>query len=313
MMRTLRLTLRPASAFGTPLAGDTLFGHLCWMLREGFGEGRLAKLLDGYTDGRPFAVLSDAFISGFVPRPTLPDFVLGREIDPAKRKEGRKKVWLPVSGAHLPLLQWLECAVAPDKQFQAKPDVLIQNTINRLTGTTGTGMFAPRQVERTGYATGARLDLYTMLDEQRIDTETLVKSLRNIGLYGYGRDATTGLGKFEVLDWSECSWPNSGSKLVMTLAPCAPQPAQLDATRCFFEPLTRFGRHGNVAVLSGQPFKRPLLIMRRAAVLTLRVACQDGFHGNGVGGVRQALSKAIPETVHQGYAPVLPLNVEPPA
>jgi len=310
MMKSLRLTLRPASTFGTPLAGDTLFGHLCWMLREGRGEAELTRLLDGYTEGCPYAILSDAFISGFVPRPTVLDFALGREADPAKRKESREKVWLPAGESYLPLREWLGNAIAPDKTARAKAEVLTQNTINRLTGTTGSGMFAPRQVERTGYAIDAKLDVYALLDEDRIDTETLVESLRNIGRHGYGRDATTGLGKFDVLEWSEHTWSNSGSKVVMTLASCAPQPAQLEATRCFFEPLTRFGRHGNLAVLSGQPFKRPILVMRRAAVLTLRASHQQVFHGNGLGGAQKPLSKAIPETVHQGYAPVLPLNVE---
>lgn len=310
MMKTLRLTLRPASAFGTPLVGDTLFGHLCWMLREGFGNARLKELLDGYTSGRPFAVLSDAFVSGFVPKPHLPDFVTGRESDPAQRKELRQKIWLPASEAHLPLSQWLHAAVAQDRSSRAKSEVLVQNTINRLTGTTGTAMFAPRQVERTGFPAAARLDIYAVLDEQRMDSDTLIEAMRNIGHHGYGRDATTGLGKFEMLDSGEQSWPNSRSNVVMTLAPCAPDPERLDAARCFFEPLTRFGRHGNIAVLRGQPFKLPLLMMCSAAVLTLRESPGQDFHGTGLGGLERPLSRTIPETVHQGYAPVLPLNAE---
>lgn len=309
-MKTLLFTLRPASAFGTPLAGDTLFGHLCWMLREGLGEARLRELLDGYTSGRPFAVLSDAFISGFVPKPNLPDYVTGRESDPARRKELRERNWLPVSKAYLPLSQWLDAAVAQDGSSCAKSEVLVQNTINRLTGTTGTAMFAPRQVERIGFPVDAKLDIYAVLDEQRMGSDTLLEALRNIGHHGYGRDATTGLGKFEILDSSEQSWPNSRSNVVMTLAPCAPDPALLDAARCFYEPLTRFGRHGNIAVLRGQPFKLPLLMMRSAAVLTFRESSGQEFHGTGLGGLERPLSRTIPETVHQGYAPVLPLNAE---
>ena len=30
MQNLYEVILRPQSLFGTPLAGDTLFGHLCW-------------------------------------------------------------------------------------------------------------------------------------------------------------------------------------------------------------------------------------------------------------------------------------------
>ena len=59
-MQTYRLTLQPLSALGTPLAGDTLFGQLCWTLRHQLGNDALTALLAGYTQGQPFAVVSDA-------------------------------------------------------------------------------------------------------------------------------------------------------------------------------------------------------------------------------------------------------------
>ncbi len=74
-MTTVRLTLQPASAFGTPLLGEILFGQMCWAFVRLYGEERLADLLEGYVDGRPFAVLSDAFPSGHVPLPTLPNYL----------------------------------------------------------------------------------------------------------------------------------------------------------------------------------------------------------------------------------------------
>ena len=67
-MQTLLLTLQPHTAFGTPLLGDTLFGQLCWTLRHQLGNARLNALLQGYTDGKPFAVVSDALPLGHVAR-----------------------------------------------------------------------------------------------------------------------------------------------------------------------------------------------------------------------------------------------------
>lgn len=306
-MSRLRLTIRPLSAFGTPLAGDTLFGQLCWAARERFGQSRLGELLSGYVEGRPFAVISDGFPSGFVPRPTLPECVLDRVVDPALRKEARRRVWMPLGKAGLPLSEWLDLAQA---SLYPRGTVLTQNTINRLTGTTGTGPFAPRQVDRLAFGVDAHVDIHVVLDEARLHPDALLQLMEDLGATGFGRDATTGLGKFVIESVEPQEWSDTPARHFMTLAPCAPVPEALDAANCFYQPLTRFGRHGNIAVLSGQPFKRPILMLRTAAILTTRGAGQFAYHGSGIGGEARPISAAMPQTVHQGYAPLVPLNVE---
>lgn len=309
-MQTLKLSLRPRSAFGTPLAGDTLFGQICWALRLRRSEAGLTELLDGYTQGRPFAVLSDAFPAGLLPRPAVPEARLGRTLDPKRRKEEKRRVWLPAASAHLPLTDWLGLALKQDESgSRPMTEVLTQNTINRLTGTTGEGLFAPRQVEQIVYAADTTLDVYVALDGTRLETAALREALEDIGASGYGRDASTGLGKFDVLALEPHVWPRAGGTQAITLAPCAPQPERLDANACFYQPLTRFGRHGNIAVHGeAGPFKRPILMLRTAALLTLRESGVPAFHGTGLGGTAQPISGVIPATVHQGYAPLVPVN-----
>jgi CRISPR-associated protein Csm4 len=308
-MKTLKFTLRPLAPFATPLAGDTLFGHLCWAIREACGERRLAELLEGYTDGCPFLVVSDGFPGGLLPRPTAPDFVLGLEIDPRQRKRARTHRWLPADGAGEPLAHWMKRLADSGAEKLA---MLTQNTINRHTGTTGTGQFAPRQVDRISFAEGARLDVYAVLDEARLSAEKLQDLLASIGLHGYGRDATTGLGKFAIEPVNEQVWPDQDRphRHWLTLAPCAPDAEMLLTKGCYYLPLTRFGRHGNLAATMASPFKRPLLMIATGALLTAREPACWAVHGRGLGGVAAPLSKLIPETVHQGYAPVVPLRVE---
>lgn len=61
-MTALRFTIRPKAPFGSPLLGETLFGQLCWAILRLYGKERLEALLDGYCEGRPFAVVRrDAF------------------------------------------------------------------------------------------------------------------------------------------------------------------------------------------------------------------------------------------------------------
>jgi CRISPR-associated protein Csm4 len=295
------------TAFGTPLVGDTLFGHLCWAVLERFGRAWLGRLLEGYTDGKPFAALSDAFPRGYLPRPAGPDAVIGLNLDPKERKQTRKRIWLPADKSGLPLSEWLGTAQEANVMQTA---VLTQNAINRLTGTTGEGQFAPRQVERIDFAAGAEIDVYAVLDEHRLTAEDLRQLLEDIGTIGYGRDASTGLGKFDIVSMVESQWSRGTSAHWLTLAPCAPEPSALDAERCYYQPVTRFGRHGSLGVRLGKPFKRPLLLLKTGALLTSRAPVEWLLHGRGLGGRQQPLSNVIPETVHQGYAPVVPLNVE---
>jgi CRISPR-associated protein Csm4 len=308
-MNTLKFTLRPLSAFATPLAGDTLFGQLCWAARERFGEPRLRELLDGYVAGRPFLVVSDGFPSGLLPRPTAPDFALGLAAkDPARRKQARTHRWLPAGGADQPITRWMNELTASET---VRPLVLTQNTINRYTGTTGEGQFAPRQVDRSFFGGAeARIDVYAVIDE-RLPTDALHRLLADVGNHGFGRDATTGLGKFEVEQPVDAALPQRGSHYWLTLAPCQPNPDELIADACCYAPLTRFGRHGNIAAVTAEPFKRPLLMIATGALLSSREPAQWAFHGCGLGGSGNRVSNVIPDTVHQGYAPVVPLRLEP--
>jgi CRISPR-associated protein Csm4 len=309
-MKIFKFTLRPLTPFGTPLAGDTMFGHLCWAVRERNGERGLAELLEGYATGHPFLVVSDALPRGFLPRPTAPDFVLGLQaVDPSERKRARTHRWLPVARAAEPVSGWMAELTASET---AKPLMLTQNSINRYTGTTGIDQFAPRQVERSFFAKSARLDIYAVFDDARVSAQELLGLFEDIGTHGYGRDATTGLGKFEIESMKEHVWPDRDQphRHWLTLAPCVPDAKVLMADDCYYLPLTRFGRHGNLAAVLDAPFKRPILMIGTGAVLKAREPAHWLFHGRGLGGREAPLSKTIPETVHQGYAPVVPLCIE---
>jgi CRISPR-associated protein Csm4 len=180
-----------------------------------------------------------------------------------------------------------------------------------MTGTTGTGPFAPRQVERLAFRGDARLDVYAAVDEDRLDAATLEQALADVGTMGYGRDASTGLGKFAVESIAEHRWRAAPTGYWLALAPCAPPGQGLDVAACRYLPVTRFGRHGSVAARSATPFKRPVLLAATGAMLVTVDASQRAVIGSGLGGEAAPVSRAMPATVHQGYAPVVPLNMEP--
>lgn len=326
-MDCLHFTLRPRSAFGGPIKGDTLFGQLCWMARHRWGEHRLVELLDGYPQGRPFAVCSDAFPAGHLPRPALPLHRFA-ELPDADRKAVKRKRWLPTAALGEPLKDWLtHCrsdrdVVAMLPERAESPHALAEshaqphNSINRLTGTTGGAEFAPYAQEQLWFAPGLTFDLYLLVDSARLSVADASLLVEDIGRIGYGRDAGIGLGKLEVVGEPRLgALPSSqpDANACFTLAPVAPQGQGFIADHSHYEVFTRFGRHGDQAVQTGRPFKAPVLLAQTGAVLTPRNVPEQPVVGQGLGGHGQ-LSRAMgyEGTVQQGYAPWIGLKLDLP-
>lgn len=306
-MTTVRLTLQPASAFGTPLLGEILFGQMCWAFVRLYGEERLADLLEGYVDGRPFAVLSDAFPSGHVPLPTLPNY-LWQDPASADMKYLKKKAWLPISALREAPHRWQQLALTDREVLEGglrTTASVAHNTINRMTMKTGTGQFAPYLKTQTWYNTGLPLEIYAVIDETRTSGEEIRAALEYVGLSGYGRDASIGLGKFTIAETHVPCDPEPTSRSRLALSSCVLAGEHgIDAERTFYRIRTHFGRHGDRMALTGKPFKRPVLAASAGAVLTYETKHDRPFAGQGIAGI----SPSQPEAVHQGYSPVLALT-----
>jgi CRISPR-associated protein Csm4 len=313
-MQAFRLTLELKSAFATPLKGDTLFGQMCWAIRNRLGESRLTELLSGYSDGRPFAVVSDAFPQGYLPLPKLPGSCYDK-IEGADRKAVKKRCWLPESAVVKPLPQWLSLAKTPSEIASGTASLSEEhpqphNTINRRTNTTGEGGFAPYSIEQEWFVPGISWTVVLLLDSERLDADDCRQCLEDIGNIGYRRDASIGLGKFMVSEFTRVALPaQAGANACLTLAPCAPQGLGFDAKNSFYQLFTRFGRHGDIAVhQQGKPFKNPVLLAQTAAVFATQPSV-SGFIGQGVGGNGE-LSITLSATVHQGYAPIIAIHLD---
>ena len=294
--------LTPLSAFATPLSGDTLFGQLCWTLREDSGEAKLTDVLEGYLEQRPFAVVSDAMPAHCFPRPHLPGSYLGQTNNHLERKKWKNIQWIAESAFNQPIKNWLAKG-SNDTVVQQKKQQHMHNTINRLTGTTGQEGFAPYTVEESWYADNQILQVYIILDETQIDIDLLRVLMKRIGDFGFGKDASTGLGKFRINSCEKCQLPHQkNTNAWLTLAPCAPQDLGYDGENSYWQPITRYGRHGNIGALNN-PFKKPILLASTGSVFSTQTLTTP-FAGQGLGGSGK-ISKTIPETVQQGYAPVL--------
>lgn len=321
-MQAYKLTLRPVTAFGTPLVGDTLFGQICWAIVEHFGEHFLTDCLNGYTENRPFLIVSDAFAHNYLPLPSLPSsyWQTGEETD---RKKLKKRQWLPLEALQQPSPKWQQLAkssndIAAEQHPQGHllgKKVSLQanytqphNSLNRATHTTGTGsQFAPYESSQIWFADGSLWDIYLLLDTGRLKADDLHTLLTRIGLTGYGRDASIGLGKFDTVSFTETDLLTrySHGNSVWCLAASCPQNQGFDAANSFYHVQTRFGRHGNLQATAGNPFKKPILMAQTGAVFSGIVSNQT-YIGQGISGI----STTQPQAVHQGYAPILHFDVQ---
>lgn len=305
-MKTYRITLKTLTAFGTPLVGDTLFGQCCWGIAQRYGKSMLADCLQGYTAQQPFLVISDAFAHGYLPLPTLPSALWQKGVE-SDRKQLKKRAWIAFEQYSQSVNSWqknakTESEIGLQTSIQPQP----HNSLNRQTMTTGTGEFAPYSTEQIWYAPNTLLDLYVVLDENRMTLEQLLQCFKDMGLVGFGRDASMGLGKFELVGMPQAvAFSTKNANACLTLANTAPQNLGLDPHNSFYQLHTRFGRHGALKALVANPFKKPIILAKTAAVFAVEHWTKP-FLGNGLTGV----SISQPETVHQGYAPVIPVYVD---
>jgi len=338
-MKTYAITIKPLTGFGTPIKGDTLLGHICWQAvydEELFGRS-VKNLLSDYAEN-PFIVVSSAYPEVgdgvyALKRPDLPLDMLfdisakGKAEIIKRRKELKSKRWMIIKTGHSlnslkspdiylddeGLFQNIQSVREPTSRRQIQKSFVIEfaqphNTINRFTGTTGEGRFAPYSVDQIVYMPHAKLSIFVGIRDD-ISIDHVVKALKRIGETGYGRDASTGLGRFIVADYKKIDLKRLGAEspnACYTLSPCVPETDLF--SRTFFSPFVRFGRHGDVLSRSQNPFKNPVIMIDEGAVLIPH--SKRVFNKPYIGSAVKNISKAKPETVTQGYSLYIPLRVE---
>lgn len=330
-MKVYEVCIKPTSDFVTPLQGDCLFGHICWQIaHDPELVGEIDQILSDY-DKSPFCIVADpvmkfkaegedyfVFPKAFAPAgtsniPATASFEQRKE-EYDRRKAAKKAKWMLVSKtkklstnnfAKLSDIKelGLESDWKPSYEYRQS-----HNTIDRTTGTTGTSAaFAPFAVN--GIAWNSNLEMAVFVGVRDDISKTGIKTaLQRIGKFGYGADASTGKGRFEVVEMNEIDlnqFAVNDANALYTLSACVPEKEIY--RKVYFEPFIRSGRHGDAKANSEFPFKQPVLKAAAGAVLV----------PNNVADIKQTyIGKAVKdvsmfkETVEQGYSLVIPMKVE---
>lgn len=317
-MPLYRIPITPQTPFSSPIKGDTLFGYICWEYKNAYGENALTHMLKNY-HAQPAFVVSDAVPMGCIPRPHIPLHMMGLTADTPDIKAKKKIPYMPNSVLHHPIKHWFD--IDSTEKSYITPITRTHNSINRQTHTTGTaddgGKFAPYNTDLVYLGKSKDKDswhIYIVIpDTAMVNIDVIHGLLKTIGQFGYGAGKTRGLGKFAVSEYTEHNFANTGDAF-LTLAPHKPNPDYGIIEKCFYTPFTRFGKVGDVGVYGGNPFKSPILMANTGAVITPKTYMADSLYiGSAVGGMddgKGSLSATIPNMVHQGYSPIIPIMTQ---
>ncbi|MDD3596352.1 hypothetical protein [Sulfuricurvum sp.] len=306
MMQLYRFDLQLKSAFATPPKGDTLFGQLCWMIVRTFGENKLNELLEGYTNDNPFMVVSDFLPSNHFQLPPIPRWMIDEsEFQIAERKRLKNLVMIDIEtlvSNNYRLDNHLLSTAKDKNDFLPSEEIQMRVTINRETGTTGSG-FDPFANVRFEYGESSVVALYILLDIERLADADVHSLLDLLGKTGFGKDATIGRGQFGIISATPVIWDYANANGCITLSPSVLTQSNIEA---FYEPFTRWGKHGDHLANTHSIWKNPILMADTFACI-LRSNTMP-YVGKGLGG-DGSISHTMPQTVHQGYAIGLPINV----
>ena len=299
-MKLYKCTLIPKSSFGTPLKGDTIFGHICWMIQYKWNEEKLENLLRNYKEGKPFLVVSDGFAKGYLPKPKMPSCYLHE--DSSCKKENRKKVWLTLKD----LLNANYKNAKKDSEVADKKDKeesVIKNSINYKTFSTTKGDFAPYANKE--YFINKK-DIYFLLDEEQLNKKDFEEILDLFSLYGYGKDITTGKGRFELSELESIDELNFNAKTFMSLSPFAIN-FQNEIEDIFYEPFVRFGKFGGKWA-HYNAFKKPILFANSASVIVFKEKKERKFIGQAITDIALSDDPKQNQSIQQGYTILFPLK-----
>lgn len=308
-MKYYKIRLKPKTSFGSPPMSDTIFGQLVWtMARMGID---IDRELSHYMKN-PFLVVSDFFVNDLGLSPKLPvKYSVGEsKIEKLElllnRKLEKKKGFINISKLiHSKKLNHGTIRDISESLPSGKYaiDQVVRCSINRTTGTTGEN-FSPYAVKEIFYGDCEFSFYFYCRDELK---NTVVEAMEIMGTIGFGKDATVGKGKFDLINNSleEINLDKGNTNAVYTLSNCYLY--KIGCDKAYYETFTRFGKHGDILATTGYPFKNPVVLARQGAVLKFS---NGNFPSNPFVGTGINRISYHQKTVMQGYSLYIPIVLE---
>ncbi|WP_165175746.1 RAMP superfamily CRISPR-associated protein [Desulfovibrio sp. ZJ369] len=285
-MQLLRYIVRPLSPWGTPLRSDTLCGMLLWRMAERQGAGACRAAIEGFRSGNPPFAVSSALPLDTVSMPRLPpasrgsfrQWVASGEFcgpagEPLKLFDALQEYKLFRKTRHLPVAVWachsaalsLKPLLAWFCRQEKRPDssrsresVEPHVTINRESGTAAEGGLYFNRL--TWFAAGTAFHIYARAEAP----DALLELLAETGDLGFGRDASTGKGRFAVErdeSFDPAPLEKGGPHSLLCSVCAAMNMSELDGWYAVE------AKRGKAGPGHANPHKAPMLLLQEGSVL----------------------------------------------
>ena len=297
-MEFKRYILRPLSPWGSPLPSDTLTGLILCRIAEEMGDSVCEETISAFRNGDPPFILSSIMPYGKIFQPILPP--IGRENfrswvekDDVRDKEKKKLSLFEAlnaqkkfrKNAYLPVDVWVKYArnlslkalfrwycsnifmsrqmTEKEKRDEARKKKEMAGvephvSIDRMSGCALTGgLFFNRL---SWYAKDAAFHLYAKAKKP----DELLSLLQHVGDLGFGKDASTGKGRFSVeedVSFDPKIFENDG-ECSLLCSVCAS--TDLSSMRGWYAVDSKRGKAGPSV---STPFKTPVILVREGSVL----------------------------------------------
>ena len=271
-VRKFQAKIKITTPLATLFQSDTLFGEFCWHFGFLYGLERLEKLLK---EG-PFVAFSDLFPDGWLPVPRFPIEGGFESVESYKRfKELKKKKFVRVETFRKALegagnfeefcREFYKLAGEERDENPLKEVSRLRVSIDRITGTAYKGKLF--QVEEF-FPEVKFFKLYGLFDPEAVSGDEVKATLNFLGLNGFGAKKSSGMGKFEVVEFKE-GWelPERGDKWFISLSTGLPEEGEIEGFYAEF--FTKFPRHGR-EVARPEIFKEPLVLSRPGSTFRVR-------------------------------------------
>ncbi len=270
-MKSLRLRLQFWSPIGSLLQSDTIFGQFAWEYRYLYGEHKLKEVMAEF-ERLPFVVFSDAFPKDLLCMPLLkpkklseireffkekyPDLDYYSQVKRLKKSKYVKvdRKWMDINALNIfSLYPYLPESV------RIAHGIFIRNSINRLNNRVEEGLYSTTET-----FWGSEVDIYVKYREDLISKNVIVDVFESIGLFGFGRDKSTGKGRFKVIDVVDEPdvLKSKDAGTFVSLSSGIPDDS---CDVLYGKVFTKFGKHGGYLVF-GNPFKNPAVLYKSGSV-----------------------------------------------
>lgn len=280
-MESLKLKIKLQSSFKTKFQSDTIFGQFCWMYRYIFGNDKLEIFLSNFKN-EPAIAFSDGFFGDLLPKPLLEP--LNFSDDELKKAKDYKKLEFVEKDIILQNRHNLSDRYifndfvskntgvndnyATDRdEAKGKDTYILKNSIDRISGTAKAGLYVSKE---TFFSEDARFTLYVKYKSADISRKEILQVMQTMGEFGFGRDASTGNGKFKIIEDEILDNPKElsffeGANSFMALSHGIPKEDADGLSDCrlnYGKIITKFPKHGGFLGLTDNYFKNPFVVYR---------------------------------------------------